>query len=305
MRGAALLLVAGAAAAGCRPSLDDRPWLVTRPQIVAVKADPPEVAPGGVATMEVVALDSAFATDAAATAWTLCRVPKPLGENRVVAPDCLAPAAADAAGNPVPLTIPTDACQVFGPSTPQPAPGAPPTRPRDPDPTGGYFQPVTGVLGDAIAVALERITCGLPDASLAVARAYQATYNPNRNPQIADLALTLDGAPLDPTAVPPGARVIVEVSWPADAAEGFPVFDRVANTLVERREVLTASWFVTGGDLERAADEVADPALLSTSAAWVAPSQPGTVEVAVILRDSRGGSDAARAILIIREPAAP
>ena len=39
--------VTAAVAAGCRPSLDDRPWLVTTPQILGVEAQPPEVAPGG------------------------------------------------------------------------------------------------------------------------------------------------------------------------------------------------------------------------------------------------------------------
>jgi len=298
VRGGALLLVAAAAAAaGCRPPLDDRPWLVTTLEILGVTADPPEVAPGSAVTMEIVALDPTFAADPAATAWTWCRAPKPLGENRVVASDCLTPAAVDTVGSPVTLAIPGDACEVFGPNTPQPAPGAPPTRPRDPDPTGGYFQPVTTVLGDVTAVALERIACGLPDASLAIARAYQAAYHPNQNPHIAGLTLTVDGAPVDPTAVPPGARVTIEVSWPADTAESFPVFDRAANTLVDTREVLTASWYVTGGSLDRAAASVDDPSLLSTSTTWTAPPTPTSSEILVLLRDSRGGADAQRATL--------
>jgi len=300
MKNAALLLTAAAAAAGCRPALDDRPWLVTTFQILGVKADPPEVAPGGAVTMEVVALDPAFAADPSATAWTLCRAPKPLGENRVAAAECLAPAAADTVGNPVMLTIPPDACQVFGPSTPQPAPGAPPTRPRDPDPTGGYFQPVTAVLGDVTAVALERMACGLPDASLAIARAYQTAYQPNQNPKIASLALRVDDEPVDPAAVPAGARVTVELGWPADTAEAFPVFDRVANSLLDAREVLTTSWYVTGGALDRAAQRIDDPSVLSARATWIAPPLPGPAEIVVVLQDSRAGTDAARAVIQVQ-----
>jgi hypothetical protein len=294
------VLVAAAAVAGCRPALDDRPWLVTTLQILGVRADPPEVAPGSEATMAVVTLDPTAAADASTTAWTLCRTPKPLDENRVVAADCLAPAAADATGSPVTFAIPSDACQLFGPNPPQPPPGAPPMRPRDPDATGGYFQPVTTVLGDTTAVALERITCGLPDASLAIARAYQAGYRPNQNPQIASLTLTIDGAPVDSAIVPLGARVTVGVSWPADTAEAFPVFDRGANALVNAREVLTASWYVTGGTLDRAAASIDDPSRLSATATWVAPVSPASAEILVMLRDSRGGSDAQRATLQVR-----
>src|SRR5262249_28587343 len=82
-------------------------------------------------TLQVIALDPtgpAGPPDAAGTSWTFCRTPKPLGENRVVAPDCLAPAPADAVGSPVEVALPADACRLFGPSPPQPAPGAPPTR---------------------------------------------------------------------------------------------------------------------------------------------------------------------------------
>ncbi|HEY7371404.1 MAG TPA: hypothetical protein VIF57_04440 [Polyangia bacterium] len=299
MRGAALVLAAAVATAGCRPALDDRPWLVTKAQILAVRAEPPEVAVGRDVVMEAVALDPTFAADVSSTAWTLCRTPKPLGENRVVAEACLAPAAADAAGNPVTLTIPTDACQQFGPSTPQPPPGAPPTRPRDPDATGGYFQPVTAVLADATAIALERVACGLPDASLAIAQAYQAAYRPNLNPTIAALTLVADGAPVDTGAVPRGARITVTVSWPAATAETFPVFDRTGNTLVDTQEILTASWYVTGGALDRAAAEISDPSVLSTSTAWTAPEEAGPVDLLVVLRDSRGGAAWSRATFTV------
>jgi hypothetical protein len=296
----ALVLVAVAAAAGCRPSLDDRPWLVTTLQILGVKADPPEVAPGGAVTMEVVALDPTSAVDPSATAWTLCRAPKPLGESRVVAPDCLMPAAADVVGSPATLTIPPDACQVFGPNTPQPAPGAPPTRPRDPDATGGYFQPATVVLDGAIAVALERVTCGLPDASLDVVRAYQAAYRPNQNPIIAAITLTVDGAAADPSSIAPGARVAVAVSWAPGSAETFPVFDRASSTLVDTTEVLSASWYVTAGDLDRAVAEVVDPGLLSAATTWTVPGVVTTAQILVVLRDSRGGVDSARATINVR-----
>jgi hypothetical protein len=248
--------------------------------------------------MEAFALGPALDDDASPTSWTVCRVPKPLNENRVVAAGCLAPGAADGVGNPVTLTIPTDACALYGPDPPQPAPGAPPTRPRDPDATGGYFQPVTAVLGESIAVALDRVSCGLRDASLAVARAYQAAYRPNQNPTIAGLAFSVDGTAVDPATIAPGARVTIEVTWTPDSSETFPVFDRATGSLVQTQEALTASWYVTGGELARAAAEVTDPTVTSATAEWVV-AQPSTVEVVVVLRDSRGGTDVARALAVI------
>jgi hypothetical protein len=220
-----LVLVAFASGLACRPTLDDRPWLVTSLQIVGWRADPPEVAPGGNVSLRVVAMDPAGAPDTAATSWSLCRTEKPLAESRIVAPDCLTPTAADAVGDPVQMVIPTDACRNFGPDTPQPAAGAPPTRPHDPDATGGYYQPLTVSLAPALAVGLERITCDLPDASLAISAAFQSGYLPNQNPTISGLNFTIDGASVDPTAIPPGARVTMEATWPAGAIETFPVFD--------------------------------------------------------------------------------
>jgi hypothetical protein len=284
---------------GCRPTLDDRPWLVRGLQIVSVHAAPPEAAPGSTVTLDVVALDPAGPVDTTMTSWTLCRSPKPLDEDRVVSAACLAPAAADAVGSPVAITIPADACRVFGPDIPQPKPGAPPTRPRDPDASGGYFQPLTIALGASLAVGLERIRCDLPDASLAAARAYLDTYQPNQNPALAPLAFSVDGAPADPAAVPAGARLHVEASWPAGTAEPFPLFDRSTDTVVPTVETLAVSWFATGGTLDRAAAEIDDPTVLATATTWQAPGGAGAFEIVVVLRDSRGGSDTARVSLMV------
>jgi hypothetical protein len=285
----------------CRPSLDDRPWLITRAQILAVKAEPPEVRPGTNATFEVVALDPAGAADTTGTTWTLCQVPKPPAEANVVATGCVDPGQPNAVGSPVTLAVPTDACQLFGPDTPQPAPGASATRPRDPDATGGYYQPITIALANSLAVGLERVTCDLPSASLAVARQFAASYTPNQNPTIAGLTFTANGAAIDPGAVPAGAGVAIEVSWSRGSAETFPVYDRTTATIAPAHETLTASWYVTGGDLDRAAIETSDPNVTSATATWTAPPE-AIVRLAITLRDSRGGIDAVEAELIVNGP---
>ena len=143
------------------------------------------------------------------------------------------------------------------------------------------------------------MSCGLPDASLAVARAYQAAYRSNQNPVIAGLTFRAGGSAADPAALAPGARVTIEVSWLPGSSETFPLFDRATGALVEARETLNASWSVTDGTLERAAADASDPSVLSTTTIWTAPSRPTTAEVVVVLRDSRGGAGVARAALLV------
>jgi hypothetical protein len=295
------LALLGVVGAGCSPSLDDRPWLITRPTIVGWKAEPPEVAPGASVELEAVVLDPAAAADPTATAWTLCHTPKPPSENRVAAVDCLAPAVPpDAVGDPVSIAISTDVCRIFGPDVPQPLPGQPTTRARDADATGGYFQPVTVAVGGALAIGLERVTCDLPEASLADARAWQAAYHPNQNPTLVGLSFAAaDGNPIDPAAIPAGATITIQATWLDGAIETFPVFDPRSRTIVDMAETLTASWYVTGGILGQAATTITNAATFSTATGWTAPADTTTVELALILRDSRGGSDIARATLTI------
>jgi hypothetical protein len=300
-RAVVIALSLALAAAGCRSELDDRPWLVTAPRLLGWKAEPPEAPPGAAVTLQAVALDPAGPADTAATTWTVCRAPKPLDEDRVVAPACLAAAPADATGDPAQMALPADACRLFGPDVPQPGPGQPMARPRDPDATGGYYQPIAFALGASLAVGLERVTCDLPNASLAAARAFAAAYHANGNPALVGLAFSAGGAAVDPGAIPPGAAVDVEASWAAGSAEAYAVYDRASLAVVGAQETLAAAWYVTGGALDRAAAVVADPAVLSTSTTWHAPGAPGQSELVLILRDSRGGADVARAVLTVSD----
>jgi hypothetical protein len=223
----------------------------------------------------------------------------------VAAVDCLAPAAApDAVGDPVSIAMPTDVCRVFGPDVPQPLPGQPTTRARDADATGGYFQPVTVAVGGALAIGLERVTCDLPEASLADSRAWKAAYQANQNPTLVGLSFAaIDGSPIDPAgAIPAGSQVTIQATWTGGAIETFPVFDRQSRTIVDTAETLTAAWYVTGGALDQPAATITDTAAVSTATNWTAPAGTATVELALILRDSRGGSDIARATLTIANP---
>ena len=79
------------------------------------------------------------------------------------------------------------------------------------------------------------------------------------------------------------------------------MFDRQSRTIVDTAETLTASWYVTGGALDQPAATITDSAVLSTATGWTAPAGTAMVELALILRDSRGGSDIARATIAVGE----
>lgn len=301
-------LIVGALLGGaCQPTLDDRPWLVRSLELVGWKAEPAEARPGTSVTFQVAALDPAGAADGTGTAWSFCHVPKPVDEARVVSPRCLSPAAPDAVGDPVTLAVPIDACALYGPDVAQPAPGSPPTRPRDPDDSGGYFQPLTLALGSALAVGLMRVTCDLPDASLQVARAFQAAYQPNQNPTI--VGLSADGAAASsstdvPGALVAGSSVRLQASWAAGSRETYARYDRAIGMVVADTETLVASWYVTGGTLDAPVVSVTDPVTASVAASWHVPATTGPLQVTFTLRDSRGGSDFATASFVV-EPGPP
>jgi hypothetical protein len=204
-------------------------------------------------------------------------------------------------------SIPSDACMLFGPQTPPAKQGQPPIRPRDPDVTGGFYQPVRVALqasdGHDTAFQLQRIACPLAGAPIDVTLTFNMTYTANQNPSIAAVTLDPDGAatqlfgaaasPPPPAAtVPAGAKVTLEVTWPASTAETYPVWELATRTLTTHTESLRASWFATAGTFTldssgRGEDE--DPALTFTRNDWTAPAAAATVHFWVVIRDSRGG----------------
>lgn len=268
---ALLLLVCG-----CENALDQRLDLVDAPRVLAVVSDPAEAKPGAMVTLSAL-VASPTGPVTAAPAWALCTAPKAPTEDNAVATGCIG------TDQLVPLgtaptataTIPTDACQLFGPDVP---PGG--YRPRDPDPTGGYYQPVRADAGDAgLAFGFARITCNLPSAPGDVAHEYQMSYVANANPVLHPLVVG------DVTA---GSDVTITASW--DDPETYLYYDPRNQTLVTRREAMRVSWFATGGSLPVDATAVGedDPAT-SVSTTWHAPAAAGPAWLWVVLRDSRGG----------------
>ena len=311
--------------AACKPDLGAPISVVEGPRILAVRGTPPEAKEGAPVTYDLLAVDVGGTVAAPPATWAVCKLPRPPSETNSVSAACLT--VPDEAGPsptfsaPVTAADPADqtstgACSIFGPLRP---PLDPMARSRDPDVTGGFYQPVRATLpgpggGPMRAFDLQRIQCRLANAPIDVAaqfnNPYDATsnphgYSPNQNPRLAQVTLTppgaaaamlapvVDGQPA-PAATPvsPGQRVTLEASWAAEAAESFPVYDIRTATLTPQREALRVSWFATGGVFDHdVTGREAEDATLATANDWVAPEAGGPVHLWLVLRDSRGGVD--------------
>ena len=316
-------LVAGAGAAsvlGCKPDLGAPPSLILGAQLLDIQATPAEAKPGAEIMLDTLLVDPT-GTLAAPVTWTTCRTPKPPAESNAISRACVdQPDDGPAALGRVRASLPLDACSLFGPLTPPAAPGQPAVRPRDPDPTGGFYQPIRaavrglpGAAGDLVGFALVRVSCLLANAPTEIARAFNdpdTGYHANAAPILASVTMT-DAAGLtaelpragDAAPAPvvhAGEAISFRVSWPAEAAETFRVFDLATYALIEAHESLRVSWFTTAGTFDhdrtgRASDETE----LFSDNTWNAPADAPTVSDGkvihfwVVLRDSRGGSASA------------
>jgi hypothetical protein len=286
----AVLVALAVATVTCVPNLGPDDSLVSSTRILAVRADPAEAAPGTAVTFTSFVAGAGGTVTGAAIDWSFCTAPKPLTEDNVVSNVCLTSSALVAAGQGPATTAktPSNGCSIFGPDVSSSG-----LRPRDPDSTGGYYQPLRADLaGSDSAFELARIHCDLANASAAAATAFAAAYKLNVNPQLLGITATLDGSAVALNAIPTGARVSLEASWPAASAETFAYYDPVSQTVTTQREAMQVAWYSSGGALDnestgRASDDMAT----TTDDGFVAPGTAGTVLLWVVLRDSRGGVD--------------
>jgi hypothetical protein len=330
------LLLGALLLSACTPDIDQRASRITTTRVLAVRSEPAEAEPRDAVSFTALVVDASGAVAGApAPAWAFCAARKPLAELGPVSPACYARAApsgtfvALGVGADVTSALPTSACRDFGPEVPQTKPGEPYGRPVDPDPTGGYYQPLTLFVGDgpsgAIAVDTTRIACGVAGASSDDAIAFRQRYHVNENPRID--ALLLDGAAIAsstiPVSVARGAHVTFHVSWPvcpavdvcgdgvcgpdettldcaADCkpnaatgcagAERYAYFDAESRQLVVRRESMRVSWFTSAGLFDRdRTGRLSDDVEPSSDDTWDAPSEAMLVRGWIVLRDDRGG----------------
>jgi hypothetical protein len=310
---AVLALAAGAGA--CKPDLGSPASLVIGPRVLAVRGIPAESEPGTNVAFDVLAVEPDGTIVDPALGWSFCHTPKPPAEANAVSSECLD--APEEAG-PTPTfmaTLPGDGCMTFGPQPPPVQPGQPPIRPRDPDGTGGFYQPLRVTLQAAgnteVAFALERITCMLANAPIDITRTFNTTYTKNLNPVIDHVTVDPDGsatplvgaAAATGTAIAAGTTVTLELGWPAEAPESYPVWDLASRSLVTHRESLRVSWFASAGAFPRdtTGRGEEEPELFARND-WTAPDVVGRVHFWVVLRDSRGGVDFAAFDLSVSGP---
>jgi hypothetical protein len=278
-----------AVAVGCAPTLTSTDSLLSVPRILAVRAEPAEAKPGTTVTFEALVATPPGAS-AGSPSWSFCVAPKPLTEDNIVSNACLGAQTLRAAGSGATLAAPTpsNGCSLFGPDV-----MAPGLRPRDPDPTGGYYQPLRLDLGTSEPTfSLVRISCDLSNASAAAATAFAQAYVANRNPQLLPLAASIGGIAVVFDAIPAGARVDLRASWPASSAETYAYYDSASDTVGSKREGLSLAWYSSSGVLDReATGRSEDDATTFSDNAWMAPASAGMAELWIVLRDSRGGVD--------------
>jgi hypothetical protein len=261
----ALMLAGICAMFACQSSTDLPVSFVTGLRVLGARADPPQVDPGGRATVALLVADT---TGRAATAsWTRCLEPPLPGA--AVNPDCVTRQTApflQALGDG--LTITAD--------MPELAPGALGL----PDVTNGVYLPLVARVTDGAdtVVAVYRLRLG--DGSPA-----------NRNPAIAEVdVVEADGvaAPLDaasPRVVHAGDALALEVAFAPGSVETYAGPGGLTAT-----EVLTTSWFSTAGALSFEQTSVTQPQTVLRLADQ--PPSPGqTIDLYAVTRDGRGGID--------------
>ncbi|HEV8549690.1 MAG TPA: hypothetical protein VGQ57_11695 [Polyangiaceae bacterium] len=314
------LALAALALSGCLPDFVDDTTRVTAPRVLAVQAEPAEAKESETVTLTALVAD-APGSDTGLPAWSLCIDRKPLSELGPVSTRCLAGPSPGAdvalpvdAGPPAQAKLPEDACQLFGPSRPEPKPGQPSGRPVDPDPTGGFYQPVLAWLGAEPVLGGVRLACELVGAPPAITQEYHQRYTPNKNPELHALeALRNDGSievlsEPDAHVFRPHERLRLRVTWPdcpemgeCGGAERYAVYDALSQTLLERTESFVVSWYGTSGAFaeprtERAFGDAGEPQ--GTLNTWTAPAS-GAVEIWAVAHDDRGGQSWARGSLSI------
>jgi hypothetical protein len=276
--------------ATCLPNLGPSDALIASTRILAVRADPAEAAPGTLVTFAALVVDPHGTVTGADIAWSFCSARKPLTEDNVVSSACLYASSTVTAGRGATIAAktPSDACSIFGPDVPSSG-----RRPRDPDSTGGYYQPLRADLtGADTTFELARVSCALADASAAAASAFAASYTLNENPRLLPLTATVDGEPADLSAVPAGVRLALTVGWPDASAETFAYFDPASQTVTTQRESMQVAWYTSAGALDtESTGRASDDLTTTTENGWTAPRTTGIFHLWVVLRDSRGGVD--------------
>ncbi len=312
MRRLLILLVTG-----CGPQFDPASYL-TGLRVLAIKAEPPELAPGQTATLTPLIFQPGQpgGNDAGAPTfeWSLCNsVPKP---GQSVDKSCFDTDLGD-------LTIPLGE----GPTIKVTMPNVPAEELGVPDSTGGVYLPVilTVRSGSETVTAVYRLRY----TNIIKTPFFTGPLQPpNHNPHIEDVLIAYpDDAgtrPLDDFAIHTGDRVSLRAQLPDSDREEYPSIEGALSLpdggfsldggvhffdggisvgglqLVTVRETLRVSWFADVGRLDpdvTGAEGKLDTTLYLDK--YLVPP-PADIDVYVVVRDDRGGTDFTVRKLLLR-----
>jgi hypothetical protein len=266
----------------CAVPVVDEPWRIERARLLAVVAQPAEVAPGDEVTLAAL-MAAPEEAEPVSVAWAPCDAPTPFGASTTVSEACwgaLAAAPREMERERT-FTVPLDACARFG------ADGSAGARPRDPDATGGWYWPVALGLDESTSFAGVRLTCRPGSVPLEVVQAWRSAWRPNDNPRLEVIA----SSPLD--ALTSGQTVELVADWSNTPEESYAVARPGSAQLDFATESYDVSWFVAG-------DVVLEKARTSGRVQLRVPPTAGTGRVWGVLRDGRGGVSTWTAMLAWR-----
>lgn len=281
-----LVLLVALAVAGCNNDFNPQS-LVDKLRVLAVQADPPEIPFGATSTLTATAVNPGGA--APVITWDACLLGPPPATGEAINPDCATLPEGDPSllpfgvGDSVTATMP-----VLGPSMV-----------ALPDQTNGVYLPV-------------RLKVDGGDGNTLVAfyslRLYLGAIlpppppPPNQNPTLTGVFVAAAGdagaseeVPVDPTALTPvqsGWVVYLRAFLSDDSQETYQVFDGNPATTPPRTvtETVRISWYATAGEFVNDVTGVEKP-----TTTWKLekhlPAPGSVIDLWVVARDERGGSD--------------
>jgi hypothetical protein len=301
--------------AGCGPDFNPASYL-TGLRVLAVKAEPPEVAPGQTATLTPLIFDNRGADAGALTyRWSMClRAPLP---GSSVSLDCFdSDLGADATtplgeGESIQLTMPTLSQDQLG----------------LPDFTGGVYLPVLLRVSDGVetvtAVYRLRYTQSIMTPFFS-----GPIQPPNHNPHIEDIFIDFErdagSRPVGDLAIHTGDRVMLRAALPDSDHEQYPQIEGTLSvpdggvsldggvhffdgglsvggiTLVNVNETLRVSWFANIGRVEPDVTGAAGKLDTTLYLDKFLVEPPADIDLYVVVRDDRGGIDFTRRTLLLR-----
>jgi len=248
-------------------------------RVLAIRAEPPEVPPGQATTLDALAFDTSGAP--LATSWMACTEPALLGTG-TINPDCVKQQTAPfliplGQGIPLTATLPMINPSIFGP----------------PDPSGGLYLPVRLQVetADDLVSAIYRMRLAQGDAP------------PNHNPSLAAVLVVPpagEPTPLDPATpldVSAGGKVTLRATFVDGSAESYSLSSGGTQTTVT--ELLRVSWFATAGSFDNPVTGESKPDTVFT-ADGVLPPAGSPIDLYVVGRDERGGTDYTHRQLVLR-----